>query len=71
MPESLKIAPREVRRRLETGETATVLDVRGRSAYARSGERIEGDLRIEGTRGLTEEVTGRLPRYGWILAWCT
>lgn len=71
MPDALKIPPAEVRRRLEGGEPVTVLDVRGRSAYARSGERIEGDLRVEGTRGLTEEVTGRLPRDGWILAYCT
>ncbi|HWM90636.1 MAG TPA: hypothetical protein VN493_07705 [Thermoanaerobaculia bacterium] len=70
MPETLKISPGEVRRRLERGESATVLDVRGRSAYARSGERIEGDLRAEGTRGLPG-MLDRLPRDGWILAYCT
>jgi hypothetical protein len=69
MPETLKMAPAEVRRRLEQGKNVTVLDARGRSAYARSGERIEGDRRVEGTRGLPQ-VLGQLPR-GWILAYCT
>ena len=69
MPEALKIAPAEVRRRLEEGENVTVVDARGRSAYARSGERIAGDLRVEGTRGLPP-VLSQLPR-GWILAYCT
>jgi hypothetical protein len=69
MPETLKMAPAEVRRRLEHGENVTVLDSRGRAAHARSDERIEGDLRVEGTRGLPQ-VLGRLPQ-GWILAYCT
>lgn len=69
MPETLKMAPSEARRRLEQGENVTVLDSRGRSAYARSSERIEGDLRVEGTRGLPQ-VLGQLPK-GWILAYCT
>jgi hypothetical protein len=70
MPESVKIPASEVRRWLETGEPVTMLDARGRSAYARSGERIEGDLRVEGTRGLPE-VLGELSRNGRILAYCT
>jgi hypothetical protein len=70
MPETLKIDPAEVRRRLERGETVTVLDARGRAAHARSSERIAGDLRVEGTRGLPE-ILDRLPRGGWILAYCT
>ena len=70
MPETLKMAPAEVRRRLEQGENVTVLDARGRAAHARSSERIEGDLRVEGTRGLPEALD-LLPREGWILAYCT
>jgi hypothetical protein len=69
MPETLKMAPAEVRQRLEQGENVTVLDSRGRSAHARSNERIEGDLRVEGTRGLPQ-VLGQLSQ-GWILAYCT
>lgn len=69
MPETLKMAPAEARRRLEQGENVTVLDARGRAAHARSGERVEADLRVEGTRGLPQ-VLDRLPR-GWILAYCT
>ena len=69
MPETLKMAPMEVRRRLEQGENVTVLDTRGRAAHARSSERIAGDLRVEGTRGLPE-VLGQLSP-GWILAYCT
>ena len=69
MPEPLKLTPAEVRRRLEAGENVAVLDARGRAAHARSDERIEGDLRVEGTRGLPE-VLGHLPQ-GWILAYCT
>ncbi|MEA2561951.1 MAG: hypothetical protein QOH06_3455 [Acidobacteriota bacterium] len=72
MPETLKMAPEEVRRRLEQGENVTVLDSRGRAAHARSNERIEGDLRVEGTRGLPQ-VLGRISQIpqGWILAYCT
>jgi hypothetical protein len=69
MPETLKMAPSEARQRLERGENVTVLDSRGRSAYARSSERVEGDVRVEGTRGLPQ-VLGQLPK-GWILAYCT
>jgi hypothetical protein len=69
MPETLKMAPAEVRQRLEQGENVTVLDSRGRAAHARSSERVEGDLRVEGTRGLPQ-VLGQLPQ-GWILAYCT
>ena len=72
MPETLKMAPVEVRRRLEQGENVTVLDARGRAAHARSNERVEGDLRVEGTRGLPEVLglIDQIPR-GWILAYCT
>jgi hypothetical protein len=70
MPETLKSTPTEVRRRLERGESVTVLDTRGRAAHARSAERIEGDVRVEGTRGLPA-VLGSLPRDGWLLAYCT
>lgn len=72
MPDSLKMSPSEVRRRLQRGDSATVLDARGRAAHARSGERIEGDLRVEGTRGLPE-VLGRISQMpqGWLLAYCT
>jgi len=72
MPESVKIPASEVRRWLERGEPVPVivLDARGRSAHARSSERIEGDLRVEGTRGLSE-VLGKLSRDGRILAYCT
>ncbi|HET9225061.1 MAG TPA: hypothetical protein VFR31_00220 [Thermoanaerobaculia bacterium] len=48
----------------------TVLDTRGRAAHARSRERIEGDVRVEGTRGLPSALPF-LPRDGWILAYCT
>lgn len=70
MPGTLKMAPAEVRRRLEQGENVTVLDARGRAAHARSTERIEGDVRVRGSRGLPE-VLDLLPRGGWILAYCT
>lgn len=72
MPETLKMAPSEARRRLERGENVTVLDSRGRAAHARSDERIEGDLRVEGTRGLPQVLDriSQIPK-GWILAYCT
>ena len=70
MPETLKMAPSEVRSRLERGEMPTVLDTRGRASHARSRERIEGDVRVEGTRGLPSALPF-LPRDGWILAYCT
>lgn len=48
----------------------TVVDVRGSAAFSRSGERVEGDLRVEGSKGVPE-IVDRLPRHGWILAYCT
>ena len=70
MPRSLKMTPAEVRRRMEGGETVTVLDARGQASHNRSRERIEGDLRVRGSRGVPE-VIDLLPRDGWILAYCT
>lgn len=70
MPETLKMAPADAFERLQEGKKPTVLDVRGRAAHARSQERIEGDLRVEGTRGLPSALP-LLPREGWMLAYCT
>lgn len=66
---ALLLSPQEVQRLLAQGEPVTVLDARGRAAWARSGERIEGDLRVPG-RDLTELIP-RLPREGWLIAYCT
>jgi hypothetical protein len=67
----LLISPAEVRRRLAAGATPTVLDARGRAAYAHSGERIEGDLRAAG-RDLTGLIeTLGADRTAWLLAYCT
>lgn len=72
-PEVLLLSPEEVRRLLAggeiRGEPVAVLDARGRAAWARSGERIAGDLRVPG-RDLSELIP-RLPREGWIFAYCT
>ena len=67
--EAILISPREVRQLLAQGEPVTVLDARGRAAWARSGERIAGDLRVPG-RDLTELIP-RLPREAWLIAYCT
>jgi len=72
MPESdvppLLISPEEVRRLRERGEPATVLDARGRAAFAHAAERVAGDVRAEG-KDLS--WAGALPREGWLLAYCT
>lgn len=66
----LLIAPEDIRRLLEQGRTVTVVDTRGSAAFAQSGERVEGDLRVLGSKGVPE-IVGRLSRHAWILAYCT
>jgi hypothetical protein len=72
MPESdvppLLISSEEIRRRRERGEPVTVLDARGRFAFAHAAERVAGDVRAEG-KDLS--WAGALPREGWLLAYCT
>ncbi|HKI02845.1 MAG TPA: hypothetical protein VKK31_12795 [Thermoanaerobaculia bacterium] len=53
----------------ERGEPLTVLDARGRAAFARGAERVAGDVRAEGSKELS--WAGALPREGWLLAYCT
>jgi hypothetical protein len=66
----LLISSAEVRRRLAAGETPTVLDARGRAAFAHSGERVEGDLRATG-RDLSGLIEALGDREAWLLAYCT
>ena len=66
---SLLLDPEDVRRLREQGEHVIVLDVRGSVAFARSSERVEGDLRVTGRDPL--EWAGELPRDAWLVAWCT
>jgi hypothetical protein len=72
MPESdispLLISPEEIRRLREDGQPLTVLDARGRAAFAHAAERVAGDLRAEGKDISFADV---LPREGWLLAYCT
>ena len=71
--ESVLISSAEVRRRLAAGEKPTVLDARGSAAFARSAERVEGDLRAVG-RDLSELIAALESspgRSAWLLAYCT
>jgi hypothetical protein len=62
----LRLPLEEVRRLLEAelqagpraGKTVDVVDARGRSSYARSSRRVEGDVRVLGSR----DVPRILPR---------
>ena len=73
--ENVLISSAEVRRRLAAGEKPIVLDARGSAAFARSGERVEGDLRAIGRdlSGLIAELSAILaPGPGaLLLAYCT
>lgn len=67
---SLLLDPEDVRRlRNKQGERVIVLDARGSAAFARSSERVEGDVRVTGKDPL--EWAGDLPREAWLVAWCT
>ena len=66
---SLLLEPEDVRRLREKGERVIVLDARGSAAFARSSERVEGDVRVTGKDPL--EWAGELPRDAWLVAWCT
>lgn len=72
MPESdfsrFLISSSEVRRLLERGEPVTAVDARGRIAFLRGPERVEGDLRAEGRDLAWAEG---LPKDAWLLAYCT
>lgn len=63
------IDPDQIRRLLERSERVVVLDARGRAAYARAVERVDGDVRAPG-----KDASGwgdDLPRDAWLLAYCT
>ncbi|HKV10638.1 MAG TPA: hypothetical protein VJ725_21025 [Thermoanaerobaculia bacterium] len=66
---SLLLDPEDVRRLREQGERVIVLDVRGSVAFARSSERVEGDVRVTGRDPM--DWAGELPRDAWLVAWCT
>ena len=72
MPESdfsrFLISSSEIRRLLESGEPVTAVDARGRIAFLRGPERVEGDLRAEGRDLAWAEG---LPKDAWLLAYCT
>jgi len=71
--ENVLISSAEVRRRLAAGEQPTVLDARGSAAFARSGERVEGDLRAIGRdlSALVAALEAGPGRSAWLLAYCT
>jgi hypothetical protein len=71
--EMVLISSAEVRRRLAAGDRPTVLDARGSAAFARSGERVEGDLRAVGRdlSGLIAALEAGPGRSAWLLAYCT
>lgn len=66
----LLLAAAEVGRLAAGGEPLAVLDARGRSAYNRSDERVEGDLRAAGSRDLSGLIPHIRPEQ-WLLAYCT
>lgn len=72
MPEidvsAVLISPSEVRSLLQRGEPVVAVDARGRTAFLRGAERVEGDLRAESrdlawAEGLSPDA--------WLLAYCT
>jgi hypothetical protein len=45
-PETLRIEPRDLKGRLDSGQPVTILDVRAPQAYDASAEKIAGDIRV-------------------------
>jgi hypothetical protein len=68
-PNDLRLPLQEVRRLLEQGESLDVVDARGRSAYARSRRRIDGDVRVLGSRDVPR-ILPRLSPDRPILVYC-
>ncbi|HEV2852651.1 MAG TPA: hypothetical protein VHC97_07595 [Thermoanaerobaculia bacterium] len=62
------ISPSEIRSLLARGERVTAVDARGRTAFLRGAERVEGDLRAEGRDLAWAEG---LRKDAWLLAYCT
>ena len=69
MPFKFLLTPDEVTRLVERDLPFRVIDVRGRAAYRRSPERVDGDLRPHGV-GMMNLING-LPRDTWLLLYCT
>ena len=69
MPYKFILTPAEVGRLVDRDLPFRVIDVRGRAAYRRSDERVEGDLRPHGV-GMMGLVEG-LPADTWLLLYCT
>lgn len=69
MPFKFILTPEEVGRIVERGFPYRVIDVRGRAAYRRSPERVEGDLRPRGV-GMMNLING-LPADMYFVLYCT
>jgi len=59
----------EVRRVVASGASYRVIDVRGRAAFRKAPESVEGDVRAHGV-GMMHLVEGQ-PDETWYLLYCT
>jgi hypothetical protein len=69
MSQALIVGPDAVRNLVAEGRPFLVIDVRGRSAYRRATERVEGDVRAHGV-GMMHLARGR-PDDTTYLLYCT
>ena len=69
MADAPRITPDELKRRVETGEDLTIIDVRNPHAWAQSDAMIPGGIRLSLDK--MEESLPKIPKNKPVVAYCT
>ena len=69
MADSLRIAPDEVKRRMDAGENIVFVDSRNAAEWAATNQKVPGAIRVG--VGEVEEKINKIPEGALIVAYCT
>ena len=69
MPDNLRIALDELRKRMENGEDFTIIDTRNPQAWSQSDERLPDAIRVP--LDTLDENLSEIPKNKPIVAYCT
>ena len=69
MPDNLRIAVDELRKRMENGEDFTIIDMRNPQAWSQSDERLPDAIRV--LLDTLDENLSEIPKNKPIVAYCT
>jgi rhodanese-related sulfurtransferase len=69
MPDDLRITVHELRKRIEAGEEFSFVDTRNPQAWAQSGEKLPGAIRVPADA--SAESLSNIPKDKPVVAYCT